>query len=169
MIESLESLLVLPQLPPSLDLVQLSSQWDDNPEWRETRYALDARLFLSVLRGDAITIRRITYLDPPREADPHARRAHTAWIAGLVSDLYLLDMPRLGAQAGYRLRQLIRQPDPDMAAPLQDGWNSADDRKWAEDFDALWHVPRSIESNVLPTEVPYGPPADRDPRWYLWH
>lgn len=169
MLEPFESLLDLPAWPSSLDLIQTSSQWNYDPEWRSLRDALDARLFASMLRGEGITVRRIAYLEPPREADRRLRQEHRAWIAGLVRDLYQLDMPRHGPRARYRLRQLIRQPSANAPAPLGDGWNSPIEPDWSREFAALWQMPGCIESNVPPVEVPHGPPADRDPRWYLWH
>jgi hypothetical protein len=168
-LEPFESLLELPAWPASIDLVQTSSRWGDDPESRSLRDVLDARLFASMLRGDEITIRRIAYLEPPRGADGTSHREHRTWIAGLVRDLYQLDMPRYGPRARYRLRQLIRQQTPNTPTPLVDGWNSPDNSAWSVEFESLWQTPGCIESNVPPVEVPHGPPADRDPRWYLWH
>jgi len=150
-------------------LVQLSSRWDDDRDWRSVRNALDARLFTSLLQGEEITVRRIAYLEPLRSAGQDVHQEHRTWIAGLVRDLFQLDMPRHGARARYRLRQLIREPNPQAFAPIEDGWNSPDSSEWAREFEALWQTPACIESNVPPLEVPHGPPADRDPRWYLWH
>lgn len=155
--------------PARLDLVQLSSRWDDDRAWQSVRDALDSRLFASMLRGEEITVRRIAYLEPPRGAGQSLHHEHRTWIAGLVRDLFQLDMPRQGASARYRLRQLIREPSPQARAPMEDGWSSPGNSEWARDFEELWQTPACIESNVSPVEIPHGPPADRDPRWYLWH
>jgi hypothetical protein len=157
------------RLPARLDVAQLGPEWCCNKESMALRDELDSRIFAAFLREESVVVRRIVFLEPDPGLDARAAGEHRRWIAGLVRDLYYLDMPERGAGAAYQLRQLVRDPRPSTTLAMTDGWGEGDPETWTSTFAATWDMPGCIDSNVVPPEVDGGIAADRDPRWYLWH
>jgi hypothetical protein len=156
-------------LPKLLDIAQMAPAWSGEQGWMDVRDELDALIFSQLMQGEDLTVRRIVFLEPPRDATRSATEEHRRWIGGLVRDLYALDMPEKGEGAAYRIRQVIRAPHSPAPPPLEDGWNSSGNESWARAFEDTWVTPGCIENNLVPADFPDGPAGDRDARWYLWN
>jgi hypothetical protein len=168
-INGFADLLGLREWPRQLDIAQTTTAWSQDEQWMSMRDEIDGLLFSRFIQAEKIIVRRLVFLEPPLGVDSVVADEHRRWVAGLVRDLYHLDMPERGKDAPYRVRQLIRDPDPVQSPRLDDGWSGDQNGPWSQAFEALWSALGSIENNVLPPDFPVGPVADRDPRWYLWH
>jgi len=163
-------LMGLREWPQRLDIAQTATAWAQDSQSMAIRDELDASVFSRFIQAEDLIVRRLVFLEPPSDVPSIVADEHRRWVGGLVRDLYQLDMPDNGRDAPYRVRQLIRSAHPSESPPsLDDGWGVSKGGRWSEAFEELWSTLGAIENNVLPSDFPVGPPADRDPRWYLWH
>jgi hypothetical protein len=157
-------------LPARLDLIQLDVCWRSDPDAIRVRDELDQRIYRELMAGASVTVRRLVLYDIPSDEREHRPRnaIHMDWVDGLVRDLYHLDMPGLGADAHYQIKQVIldRAGRPDHLPP--DGVSTESGDGWASQFEQLWRHPRSIQNNLVPAGLISGPEADRDPGRDLW-
>jgi len=158
------------RLPDRLELVQTLPAWAGDEDWIRVRDQIDSLIFSQFLLRKPLSVRRIVFLEPPAGEQGRSAAEHRSWVSGLVRDLFFLGMPSQGAEAPYRIRQLVRDPRATGHQTLvSDGWSDQTNDSWSEAFESTWAVPGCIESNLTPPDYPVGPVGDRDPRWYLWH
>jgi hypothetical protein len=167
-IERFGALVAAPELTGELRLLQFDAVWRADPDARLLAERVDALIVRAMLTGAPLTVRRLVLYDLPSDeggSDRHTAHtlAHRAVIERLSRHLHLLDMPRLGDRAPYRVRQWIlsRVDRPDPMLKLADDFSLDAASDWSVAFDTLWEDPRAIENNLLPAGFPRGPDSDR--------
>jgi hypothetical protein len=171
--------------------VQVTERWFADPAWARTRDDLDLGLFRALLRGGAVTVRRLLLYDPPgdlggaapaarselaspaapaRPAPPGYQRGkqeHERWLARVRRQLAVLGAPSsagsVEGEPDYRVRLVILpRGGRTPTIDVPDGiWIDAPP---PAPVRAAWDAPGLIALDPHEENI-IGPHSDRNPLW----